>query len=178
MPLTTAEIPSRISHSLLASLVLLIATGLAFADDKPVDYRREVLPIFAGRCFQCHGPAKEESKFRLDVKERAYAGGESGQPAIVPGDPEKSQLIRFVRGDCEDKVMPAEGERLSEEQVDLLTRWVKEGAKWEDEKEKRRLAELGGIPGEPDGVSPRVRGATIRAAISGTSTGLSQPEHL
>src|SRR6476469_2942740 len=64
---------------------------------RPVDFAREIQPIFAERCFGCHGPKKQEAEFRLDAKEVALKGGELG-PAIVPGKSAESLLIKFVAG--------------------------------------------------------------------------------
>src|SRR5688500_9909197 len=78
-----------------------------------VDFVKDVRPIFAARCVGCHGPAKQRSEFRLDVKSIALKGGDSGEPAVVPGDSAASPLIRYVSG-VDDKIkMPAEGELLS-----------------------------------------------------------------
>src|SRR5690349_16148478 len=89
------------------------------AATRTVDFGREVQPIFAKHCYPCHGPDKQKNDFRLDVKEKALAGGESGA-AIIPGKSAESPLIHFVAGLVEDKVMPQKGERLTAEQVEVL----------------------------------------------------------
>jgi mono/diheme cytochrome c family protein len=110
------------------------------ADDSPppVDYLKQIRPLFQKHCYKCHGPEKQESAFRLDDKATAFNGGQSGQPAIIPGQPDESHLVRLIRGDCMDKVMPPEGERPSEKERALIIRWIKEGAPWPEEKKRER----------------------------------------
>ena len=64
----------------------------------PVDFAKDVQPIFAAKCYDCHGPAKQKGGIRLDAA-AALKGGDSGDPLLVAGDPEKSHLIKLVRGE-------------------------------------------------------------------------------
>jgi mono/diheme cytochrome c family protein len=98
---------------------------------KKVDFVKDVQPIFAQRCYNCHGPNKHEAQFRLDSKDIALKGGELGT-AIVPGQSADSLLIQAVGGLKADLVMPRKGERLSSEQVALLRAWIDQGADWPD----------------------------------------------
>src|SRR5687767_13198540 len=66
--------------------------------DRKIDFVKDVRPIFAASCHSCHGPEKQRSEFRLDVREIALKGGDSGKPAILPGDSAGSPLIRYVAG--------------------------------------------------------------------------------
>ena len=79
-------------------------------------------------CFSCHGEKKQKSHLRLDSLAAALKGGDNG-PAIVPGHPEKSELITAVSFTDPDLQMPPpkDKERLSAEQVAVLTEWVKMG---------------------------------------------------
>ncbi len=99
-----------------------------------VDYERDVQPILAERCIHCHGrdAATRASELRLDVRESALQGGDSGSPAIVPGKPEESELIRRVTCEDEDEVMPPaeDNKRLSAAQVEILKQWISEGANY------------------------------------------------
>jgi len=96
-----------------------------------VDFVRDVKPIFEARCFKCHDGSNRKGGLQLDNKARALGGGDHGA-VITPGDPEKSKLIHLVRGDNPKEVMPPKGERLTAQQIDVLTRWVKQGATWPD----------------------------------------------
>jgi hypothetical protein len=121
-------------------LECLFCVGLAFllwiagslpAEEKPrVDFEREVLPIFQARCHRCHGAQKPKSGLRLDLKTEALHGGDSGKPAIVPGNSKTSELIRRVTSTEETEWMPPKGERLSAAQVQVLRQWIDAGAPW------------------------------------------------
>jgi hypothetical protein len=113
-------------------IALLNSLPLSAADKPRVDFARDVQPILKSRCFSCHDGRKHKSGLRLDVKANALRGGESGKPAIVPGDSKKSELLRRVTSKDDDEVMPPEGERLPEAQVKLLRDWIEAGAIWPD----------------------------------------------
>jgi mono/diheme cytochrome c family protein len=99
-----------------------------------VDFAREVRPIFSENCFTCHGPDanKRKAGLRLDHQESAFSKMESGETPIVPGDVEKSDLLRRIVSTDKDEVMPPpkEHRQLKPEQVALLRRWIEEGAVW------------------------------------------------
>ncbi len=109
-----------------------IATKLPPAANKDVDFVRDVRPIFQRACIRCHGPDKQKSEFRLDIRQTALTGGESFAPNIVPGKSADSPLVKMVAG-IGDVTMPPEGDRLSAEEVGLLRAWIDQGAKWPDE---------------------------------------------
>ncbi|NBV35173.1 MAG: hypothetical protein EBR81_15620, partial [Proteobacteria bacterium] len=71
-----------------------------------VDFNRDVKPIFDAHCVGCHGAEKHKSDYRLDSREAALSGGESGNAAIVPGKPEAGSLIHFVDGSDKELFMP------------------------------------------------------------------------
>lgn len=108
-------------------LLFLILGSTALA--QPVDFVRDVRPIFEKHCYKCHSETEQESGFRLDVKESAFKGGDNHGPDIVPGRASESPLIRFITSKKEDEVMPPGG-RLSPSETAILTRWVNEGASW------------------------------------------------
>jgi hypothetical protein len=101
---------------------------------KSIDFVRDIQPIFAARCYKCHDAAKHKGGMRLDSKLTAFVGGDSGDPSILPHDPDKSKIIQLVRGDDPKLVMPpkGKGDPLTAQQIDLLVRWVKQGAFWPD----------------------------------------------
>src|SRR5688500_16857167 len=99
-----------------------------------VDFKRDVEPILSQRCQECHGPSKQKGGLRLDSKEHAFQGGDSGDKPITPGDPEKSKLIHLVRGDEPDEIMPPKGDPLTAKQIDTLKSWIQRGAAWPDGK--------------------------------------------
>ena len=92
-------------------------------------FENKIRPVFADNCYKCHSPAKGKVKggLELDWKGGWEKGGDSG-PAIVPGDPENSLLIKAVRYTDPDLQMPPKGEKLSEAQINDLIAWIKMGA--------------------------------------------------
>jgi mono/diheme cytochrome c family protein len=94
-----------------------------------VDFARDVRPIFAARCFECHGADTRESSLRLDRGADALKGGDSGK-VIVPGAPDDSLLFRYVSRVDPDEVMPPKGDPLSDQQVALIRKWIEQGAEW------------------------------------------------
>jgi dsRNA-specific ribonuclease len=114
---------------------VLVLAGLFPAVSRaaePVDFQRDIRPILSDNCFKCHGPDEgtRKGKLRLDTRELAVKGGRSGEPAIVPGKPEASELLRRVKTTAADAIMPPpdSGKKLTAAQVDLLQRWVAGGA--------------------------------------------------
>jgi len=114
---------------------MLVGVGVApsmAASPADIDFARDIRPIFEANCYKCHDAAKHKGGLRLDSKATAFIGGDSGDPAIVPHDPDHSKMVQLVRGDDPSSVMPPKGDRLTKTQVDLIVRWVKGGAAWPD----------------------------------------------
>ena len=95
-----------------------------------VDFTQQVQPILAKHCFACHGPDEAEGGLSFSTPEAAFAETDSGEFAIVAGDVEASHLLARITSDDEFERMPPEGKPLSSEEVDTLTQWIREGAKW------------------------------------------------
>jgi mono/diheme cytochrome c family protein len=93
-----------------------------------INFTRDVEPILKAHCLDCHGPDKQKSKFRIDRRSLLLAGGDLGEPAVIPGEPDKSFLIQAVSGTVDDLVMPPKGKRLSDDQVSTLREWIAQGA--------------------------------------------------
>jgi hypothetical protein len=108
---------------------------------EPIDFDRDVKPLFTRACFSCHGPEKQRSGFRLDRKADALKGGDYGT-AIVPGKAANSPLIRYVSGADPDLVMPPDPKkRLTEAEVTVLRAWIDQGARWPDDGSTAEKAE-------------------------------------
>jgi mono/diheme cytochrome c family protein len=97
----------------------------------PVSFNRDILPILSNNCFACHGPDedKRETKFHFDTHDGAFAK----KGVIVPGNAAESFLVqRITNPDADERMPPAEtGHTLTPKQIDLLRRWIDEGAKWD-----------------------------------------------
>lgn len=100
-----------------------------------IDFNRQIRPILSDNCFACHGPdeSARKAKLQLDLKDAAFKGGKSGDPSIVPGKPDESELIKRITSTDPDEVMPPpkSKKQLSQDQIALLKRWVQEGAPWQ-----------------------------------------------
>lgn len=98
----------------------------------PVDFLRDVQPILAEHCLHCHGtdPDSRQSGLRLDLLEDALRGGDSGEPAIVPGNIERGSLLTRILSDDQDAIMPpVEAHNpLSPPQIETLKKWISQGA--------------------------------------------------
>ena len=90
-------------------------------------YAETIQPLLDQHCFRCHGD-KEKGGLNLRERAKALAGGESGDPAVVPGHPEQSRLIEAITSDDEDLQMPPKGDRLSAADVAVLRKWITDGA--------------------------------------------------
>jgi hypothetical protein len=110
------------------SLLLAISFFGSVAAADPVRFDRDIRPILSDKCFFCHGPDREhrEADLRLDLEELAK------EQAIVPGDADASELIvRILSGDPDSIMPPPDANKeLSQEERELLIRWVNEGANW------------------------------------------------
>ncbi len=108
----------------IAILTALSACGFA----APVDFNGDIRPILSERCYTCHGPdvAARQSNLRLDTESGAKA-------AIHPGDPIQSELIHRITASDARRMAPAWAGKpaLSAREINMLTRWVAEGARWQ-----------------------------------------------
>ncbi|MEW6305082.1 MAG: PSD1 and planctomycete cytochrome C domain-containing protein [Verrucomicrobiota bacterium] len=120
--------------------IILCASGLGVTiQAAPVDYLKEVKPILAHSCYKCHGAAEQKGELRLDTAAYALKGGDTG-PAITPGKGAESLLVKAVKGTAPDmKRMPLKMPALSDDQIDLIARWIDEGAKAPSHEEPEKL---------------------------------------
>ena len=124
-------------HVALFSILMILADFSEFVSAAPpVDFQRQVQPILAEHCTLCHGVDTDVRKagLRLDVRVNALAGGESGNAAIVPGQPDDSEMMRRITSHDADTMMPPKDHNkpLSEVQIATLRQWITEGAKYEN----------------------------------------------
>ncbi len=126
---------SRVGFALKVLCVALAGIPSAsLRADEPVDFARQIRPILSENCFACHGfdPAAREAELRLDERDSALALHE-GHAAIVPGKASESSLWKRIVSTDLDEVMPPphSKKRLTDEQKDLLRRWIDQGAPYE-----------------------------------------------
>ncbi|HEV2689923.1 MAG TPA: DUF1549 domain-containing protein, partial [Bryobacteraceae bacterium] len=114
--------------------VLTAIAGPSDSRSKPVDFDRDIRPIFADRCFACHGPDEKQrmAKLRLDRKDGGAYSTRGDHRLIAPGDSASSRLLQRVAATSANRMPPvAAGPALTDVQVQLMKRWIDEGAKWE-----------------------------------------------
>ncbi|WP_300597697.1 DUF1553 domain-containing protein [Niabella sp.] len=123
------------NRKMLLVLAVLIITGIAAcftSRSKKVDFSADVKPILNKKCITCHGGVKAKGGFSVLFREEALAKTESGKPAIIPGDPDNSEMIRRLTLKDPEERMPYKHEPLSKDEISILRRWVKQGAQWGD----------------------------------------------
>jgi mono/diheme cytochrome c family protein len=119
-------------------LLALLAPGplLAAAEPLPavVEFNRDIRPILSDNCYTCHGPdrARRKADLRLDTEAGAFADRDDSR-VLVPHDPDQSELLRRVAAtNARERMPPAKsGRRLTERQIQLIRRWIEQGAKWQ-----------------------------------------------
>ncbi len=113
----------------------LLHLSFAAGSEPAIDFRRQIQPILSEHCNVCHGAdeSTRQAGLRLDVESLAYLGGESGAPAIVPGNSATSNFFQRIASSDPDVVMPppAAKKPLNEAKLNLLRQWIDEGAKFE-----------------------------------------------
>lgn len=111
--------------------VFLASTFLATvsADETMVSFYREIRPIFQSQCQGCHQPAKQAGAYVMTDFDRLLAGGQSESAAIVPGKPEESYIVDLITPVDGESEMPKGKSPLSEPDIELIRKWIKEGAK-------------------------------------------------
>jgi hypothetical protein len=122
-----------LSKKIAVVLSILVIVGLFYKlafSEQEVDFNTQVKPIINKKCISCHGGVKQEAGFSLLFQEEALGPTESGKPAIIPGDPDGSELIRRISLNDPEERMPYKHEALSEDEIKTLRQWVSEGAKW------------------------------------------------
>lgn len=118
-------------------VIAVVVSGLmlpspAHAQGRRIDYNRDIRPLLSDLCYKCHGPDEKERKagLRLDTQLGVEANVDSGLAVIVPGKSAESELfVRITATDPNEKMPPpALGKNLSPQQIDLIKRWIDEGA--------------------------------------------------
>jgi mono/diheme cytochrome c family protein len=111
------------------------SAGRVAASDQEVDFGRTIRPILAANCFDCHGPDDQARKagLRLDRSEGLFGQGKGGW-IVVPGKPEESELFRRITHPDPSRRMPpsSSGKNLAEAHIELIRRWIEQGARWEE----------------------------------------------
>ena len=106
------------------------ASPLLAADGPPVDFVKQIKPILADRCVECHNSETMLGDLNLQNRGLAFRKRKAG-PVLVPNEPEKSMLYLALTLPPKDKkAMPATGHRIPKDEVNLIRQWITEGAVW------------------------------------------------
>lgn len=114
--------------------VVLAAAGFAafrFTRTTQVSFNDDIRPVLNAQCLKCHGGVRQAGGFSLLFPEEAQVPGESGRIPIVPGYPDSSEVIRRINHTDPEERMPLDHPPLSDDQIDLLARWIEAGAPFE-----------------------------------------------
>src|SRR5438105_1371623 len=132
-PLMRSTRPTPWLMVLTTIAILSARPARAVAGPGAVDFNRDIRPILSETCYQCHGPDRNKRKadLRLDMRAGLFRSAD-GTTVVVPGKPDESELLfRITAEDDEDRMPPPKaGPRLTPGQVDLIQRWIEQGAVW------------------------------------------------
>lgn len=116
----------------LPAVILAIASPTV--SEAQVSFNRDIAPILANHCYECHGPdeSQRQSGLRLDVRSSAVSPGESGKPAIAAHASAASELVRRIMSRTDERMPPPDtGDLLSPKEIELLRQWIDAGARWQ-----------------------------------------------
>ncbi len=111
-------------------ILIIYLIILFLKPDKEISYSAEVKPILNNKCISCHGGVKKNAGLSFLFRDEALAITESGKPAIIPGNSKKSELIRRLHETDLEERMPYKKPKLSDKEIEILTKWIDQGAKW------------------------------------------------
>lgn len=156
--------------------VAALSAATSFAAGKP-DFAKDIAPVLAKNCIECHGAEKQKGKLRLDTKEAAFKGGDSGMAGIVPGKSADSRIYKVVtlpKG--HDDIMPPKGEPLSKATTDLIKAWIDAGADWPASVKLTAAPAAGGKKEADLGPGPKPSAAETKAVAELAKAGITARE--
>jgi mono/diheme cytochrome c family protein len=140
MALATSLDPTQVPTTTLAlakSAATAPAVAATAADntEPPVEFTRDIQPLLERSCVACHSGERAKGGFQVVDRRSLLQGGKRGEPAVVPGNPDASPLLRLVQDQVEDLEMPPVGKRekfpaLTKDEIGKLSGWIAQGANW------------------------------------------------
>lgn len=123
-------------------LMTILLCAIPLPAEPAVSFSRQIAPVLKDKCLACHSIEKAKGGYRVHSFAAAVSPGKSGKPAIVPGEPETSELFRrLVTEDLDDR-MPQEDQALPSSTIAMFRQWIAEGAKLDSGSPETPLAEL------------------------------------
>ena len=104
------------------SLLLGVSGYTTAANPVPADFAQQIQPILVKNCINCHGPDKQRGGLRLDIRDKAFKSGDSGEIVIKPGDPNSGSLIKRLSTSDKSLRMPPKGDQMHEAEIAVLRR--------------------------------------------------------
>ncbi len=157
---TLALAPWRPAMNPFVTFVVSVATAVSavaipVAAQSPDDFfEARVRPVLAKQCVECHSEARVRGRLKLTTRAQMLAGGKSG-PAIVPGNPDASLLIKAVRHEIAKMEMPRDAPALSPREIEGLVEWVRMGAPWPES--APAIVMVAAVSGGDAGMTPGAR---------------------
>ena len=125
----------NMKHITALAACLSLTTVLQAADEPPVNFVKQIKPILADRCVECHNSETLLGELNLQTRALAFGKRKAG-PVIVPKNAEKSMLYLVLTLPAKDKkAMPATGHRIPKDEANLIRQWITEGASWPEGKD-------------------------------------------
>ena len=123
----------RFNEIIVFNLIsVIIFLCLSACSEKKIDFNTEIRPIFNEHCVSCHGGVKQSGGFGLVFRENALRPTENGKKGIVPGHARKSEMYRLITHHDADYRMPFEKDALASEDIELIKKWIDQGAEWNE----------------------------------------------
>src|SRR6056297_686878 len=126
----------KMKSTCLALMCLVLSSAPVFADEPAansaatdpetpkVSFHKQIKPILQAHCQGCHQPAKASGEYLMTDFAKLLSGGESGTPAIIPGQPDDSNLVLQITATDGVAAMPPNGKPLSDVEVELVRNWI------------------------------------------------------
>ncbi|MGD9723086.1 MAG: c-type cytochrome domain-containing protein [Pirellulales bacterium] len=145
----TVSLTRAIAATLTVALLFSLLPARVSADEAPLSFSKDIAPILIKNCQACHGPPEPKGGYQVINYTHVVKPGESESASVTPGKPAESELFNLVASDDADLRMPKEADALSPAQIELIKRWIAEGAKYDAADANAPLASI-----VPKGVQP------------------------
>ncbi len=159
---------SRIARKFSGGFASVLA-GTAIVSSSAADFRSEIAPILAAKCFACHNPEKAKGGFRLDTAEQLLRMEANKNAPVVPGKPGQSRLVTLLQSEDQDDRMPLDDDPLPSHQIQKIIDWIQNGAVVSEDDRKLDIRSFAALPPRKPApkVYPRPIPVTALAFIDG-----------
>ena len=138
---------SLFPHIYSIALLCFVAEGLTAQE---ISFRNDVAPVLLANCYGCHNERTAEGSYRVDSFASLLKPGDSGETPIVGGKAKQSELLRRLTTEDEDERMPLEGDPLAMPTIELMRKWIGQGAKYDADDRSSSLASILPITKHPE----------------------------